>query len=93
MKIHYCLLCAYSFNFSKPISMTTGKHLHLSFECCGCKEPYSYDGMHSGINDIRAMIYDIVDNKCWVDGCCDIPVTGCPGFELHKTINNELIGI
>lgn len=90
-KVHACLLCACSFKFEKPISMTTGEHLHLSFSCCGCKEPNSYDGIHSGINDIKSMIYDFVTEECWVDGCCSIPNQGCSGFELYKTVNKELI--
>jgi hypothetical protein len=31
--MHNCLLCEYSQNFMKPISMTDGNQIHLGFTC------------------------------------------------------------
>lgn len=89
-KFHFCLLCANSFNISKPISLTDSG-LHITFSCSYAEHGESK--LFAG--KPQPMIYDMIKNKCWVDGSSSIPNHGCENLSknIHVTettfINNQ----
>lgn len=92
MSIHACLKCVHSQSFDKPMSMTTGNHLHLAFTCTNPSIPdaYGYLGKRGDGTRSNVMIMDLVTNQCWVDGSDDVPVTGCATFAQYNGVNVEV---
>jgi len=85
--MHNCLMCHFSEDFQKPISMTTGKHLHLQFTC----KMSGKIGPYGEIQTESPMIFDLITSKCWVDGSITIPKIGCNEFIKDKNVNDLVI--
>ena len=84
--MHNCLVCHHSDVWRKPVSMTTGNHLHFSFTCFGGNPNPRLN--HDGV---IIMIYDICTDECWIDGSCTIPKHGCLNFVQAESVNKEVI--
>jgi hypothetical protein len=91
--INVCLKCAHSKKFHKPISMTTGNHLHLLFECAKPAIPDAYGYLKTGKGRPRhnPMILDLVTNESWVDGSNYVPEEGCANFVRDKLVGDDVV--
>jgi hypothetical protein len=87
MKFHICFTCLHAQDFSKPMSMTTENHLHMTFECLYTP----YRDAYGHIVDTNAMIYDFITGKCWVDGGESVPLCGCSHYKKYIKVNDEVI--
>ena len=87
MKLHRCIICENACGFDDNIiSMTTGNHLHVSFNCIDSPLRDAY--FHKA--SCNVLIFDMVTGKCWVDGGENIPVEGCENYRRKELVNKEV---
>lgn len=85
--MHACLCCKHFALAQNPISMTTGRHLHMAFACLNPCLPDAY-----GQQSVEgSMIYDLCTDTAWVDGSVSVPAGGCANFELAPAVNREVL--
>lgn len=80
MKKHNCLLCKYSDNFQKPVSVTTAPKLQFAFTCSSPNKKYFE----------TSMWYDLMTDDAWIDGDVTIPKKGCSDFEIVDYVNSSI---
>lgn len=88
--INVCLTCKHSGSLDKPISYTTGNHIHTGFSCDD--PPSEFRGAYGEPLSIpcTSMIVDLVTMTSWIDGSSSIPKEGCSNYERSEVVNKEV---
>ena len=88
--INVCLTCESSRNLSKPMSFTTGNHVHSVFSCNTPPTEFSDAYGWPLSTPYHNMIVDLVTMCSWIDGSSHIPSEGCSNYKRSNDIHKEV---